>query len=125
MSYERQTWSTGETITANKLNHMEDGIAGGGSGGVLVVHKVYDETTDEVTLDKTYSEIRNAPFVVCKNSPEDIDPETQELYPLILSGTGVEDGKYFVTFQDDLYRYYADTENDYPVASLGGGEIIG
>lgn len=26
MAYEKQTWSCGETITADKLNHMEDGI---------------------------------------------------------------------------------------------------
>lgn len=32
MSYTKQTWSCGETITADKLNHMEDGIE---SGGVL------------------------------------------------------------------------------------------
>lgn len=31
MSYEKQTWSDGQTITASKLNHMENGIddAGG------------------------------------------------------------------------------------------------
>lgn len=28
MSYTKQTWATGDTITAAKLNHMEDGIAG-------------------------------------------------------------------------------------------------
>lgn len=33
MAYEKQTWSCGETITADKLNHMEDGIADSGSGG--------------------------------------------------------------------------------------------
>lgn len=27
MSYTKQTWATGDTITAEKLNHMEDGIA--------------------------------------------------------------------------------------------------
>lgn len=27
MSYEKQTWNKGDTITAEKLNHMEDGIA--------------------------------------------------------------------------------------------------
>lgn len=26
MAYEKQTWQTGETITAQKLNHIEDGI---------------------------------------------------------------------------------------------------
>lgn len=33
MAYDKQTWVTGEVITANKLNHMEDGIANAGSGG--------------------------------------------------------------------------------------------
>lgn len=28
MAYEKQTWTTGDVITANKLNHMEDGIGG-------------------------------------------------------------------------------------------------
>lgn len=27
MAYEKQTWKKGDTITAEKLNHMEDGIA--------------------------------------------------------------------------------------------------
>lgn len=36
MSYEKQTWATGDTITAAKLNHMEDGIGQGGAGGVLI-----------------------------------------------------------------------------------------
>lgn len=26
MAYEKQTWSTGDTITAEKLNHIEDGL---------------------------------------------------------------------------------------------------
>lgn len=30
MSYEKQTWATGDIVTADKLNHMEDGIAAGG-----------------------------------------------------------------------------------------------
>ena len=33
MSYVKQTWNTGDTITAEKLNHMEDGIATTGGGG--------------------------------------------------------------------------------------------
>ena len=28
MAYEKQTWQTGDTITADKLNHIEDGIGG-------------------------------------------------------------------------------------------------
>lgn len=32
MAYEKQTWVTGDTITAEKLNHMEDGIASASGG---------------------------------------------------------------------------------------------
>lgn len=35
MAYEKQTWQTGDVVTSAKLNHMEDGIAGG--GGVTVI----------------------------------------------------------------------------------------
>ena len=27
MAYEKHTWETGETITAELLNHIEDGVA--------------------------------------------------------------------------------------------------
>ena len=33
MAYEKQTWETGDVITAEKLNHMESGIEGGGGSG--------------------------------------------------------------------------------------------
>lgn len=51
MSYTKYTWVTGEVITADKLNHMEDGIAGGGS---LIV------TAPQWALDKTWNEIVEA-----------------------------------------------------------------
>ena len=35
MAYEKQTWQCGETITADKLNHMEDGIEECCSGGAV------------------------------------------------------------------------------------------
>lgn len=43
MAYEKQTWETGDTITAAKLNHMEDGIGAGGSGYDIVFHEVTPE----------------------------------------------------------------------------------
>lgn len=57
MAYEKQTWVTGETITAQKLNHMEDGIAsGGGSFPITLI----PTGADTGTIDKTYSEILTA-----------------------------------------------------------------
>ena len=61
MSYNKYTWQTGETITADKLNHIEDGIVGASSSGFfpLVVNAVAigDES---YRLDKTWQEICDA-----------------------------------------------------------------
>ena len=60
MAYEKYTWVDGELITAEKLNHMEDGIAGAGGGGVLVVNANEDSSTESLVLDKTWAEIQEA-----------------------------------------------------------------
>ena len=52
--YEKQNWKTGDVITQEKLNHMEDGIAS--SGGMFVVNM----NGDNGTLDKTWQEIYDA-----------------------------------------------------------------
>lgn len=58
MPYVEQTWVTGETITAEKLNHMEDGIASDETGIFLVTLTLTGENTG--TIDKTFSEIITA-----------------------------------------------------------------
>ena len=40
MAYTKQTWANGDTVTAAKLNHMEDGIADAGGGGGAISVKV-------------------------------------------------------------------------------------
>ena len=56
MSYEKQTWQTGDVVTAEKLNHIEDGIDGaGGGGGSLLVTLVNGET-----FNKTWNEVKTA-----------------------------------------------------------------
>lgn len=39
MAYTPKTWQCGETIMADDLNHMEQGIAQGGSVAPLIVHE--------------------------------------------------------------------------------------
>ena len=59
MSYEKHTWETGETITAEKLNNLEDGVSGNNSDLFMLVNA---ETVDNNTLtaiDKTFDEIAN------------------------------------------------------------------
>lgn len=55
MSYTPTQWKDGDLVTSAKLNKMEQGIANG-SGGSLIVHA--NEQTG--TLDKTWKEIYDA-----------------------------------------------------------------
>ena len=62
MSYEKHTWETGETITAEKLNNLEDGVASGGSGdnNNFIVPIVYDNVEDVYSTEVTFSQIMDA-----------------------------------------------------------------
>ena len=49
MAYTKTTWATGDTITAEKLNHIEDGIA---AAGMLIL-----EASSGENLGKTFNEM--------------------------------------------------------------------
>lgn len=51
MAYEKQTWSTGDVITAEKLNHMEDGI-----NEYLDVHYAFKRTDTVENGTHNYSD---------------------------------------------------------------------
>lgn len=93
MSYDKQNWQTGDVITANKLNHIEDGIAGAGGGGV-VVHITEEE--DVFTLDKTWNELQellsSGALVVALS--EDVGYTTMQF----LSQAHSDNGTYAVAF---------------------------
>lgn len=55
MSYTKNTWKSGDTVTSAKLNNIEDGIA---SSGAFIVHGTFSD--DTITLDKTWKEIYDA-----------------------------------------------------------------
>ena len=55
MAYEPKTWVTGEVITAEKLNHIEQGIE---TATTLYVTVTQEDTT--YTLSHSYTEIYNA-----------------------------------------------------------------
>lgn len=109
--YEKQTWKTGDTITEEKLNHMEDGIASGYD--VLVVNNIIDENENE-TLDKTWKEIYDAlmnGITVYLKYPA----ESSKYYIYALRGLSFTDG-YFAVFDD--HQYSTDSENGYPVKTF-------
>ena len=67
MAYSKQTWATGDTITAEKLNHMEDGIAEEENSTADL--KIYLDTT-QMTLsmvgksfDDLYDAIDSGEFI--------------------------------------------------------------
>ncbi len=45
MAYEPTQWRSGDTITSERLNKMEQGIAGSGSGEFYALHTTVTETT--------------------------------------------------------------------------------
>lgn len=105
MAYEKQTWANGDIITADKLNHMEDGIA---SGGVLVVGTTVSGNT--ITLDKTWLEIHEALLT----GGAIIVTETAEL---IVAGCQMSAGRYGVLLPSgDVYT--ATAEDGYPVDEI-------
>ena len=59
MSYTPTTWTTGDTITATKLNKMEQGIAGAGGGYDFVITGDYEnDDWDNLTLASgSYSDL--------------------------------------------------------------------
>lgn len=58
MSYTPTTWANGDTITAGKLNKMEQGIAG--AGGAMICTASWDNSKVNYALDKTAQEIYDA-----------------------------------------------------------------
>ena len=59
MSYTPTTWTTGDTITATKLNKMEQGIASAGGGGCAIVEL---SATGYATTTQVYGSIVYATY---------------------------------------------------------------
>ena len=131
MSQEPTVWKDGDLVTSAKLNKMEQGIASG-SGGSLIVH-ANDQTGE---LDKTWREIYDA---------------IQEKYVCIIANNGIQsqiahiegmksdDQVYTLTttlgtfsnnqWTYDFINFITDSEDGYPILESlyndeesGGGE---
>lgn len=108
MSYEKQTWQTGDVVTSAKLNHMEDGIAG---GGALVLH--YDSDVNGV--DKTWQEIYDAAAAGQVVLYQTILSETKAA-AFFLGNVELFNGTYSVKFYqgEQSETLYADSANGKP-----------
>lgn len=121
MAYKKQTWVTGEVITKEKLNHMEDGIANGGGGGVFIANL----NTETQRLDKTWNEIKAAftngqpSYAVSKVG------EVDAMYPILECGNNAT--AYTVRFlvfdtsSVDFVTFSTDDPNGYPTFNQNTG----
>lgn len=113
MSYEKQTWETGDIITSAKLNHMEDGIAD--TGGTLMIDGFSrDKNTGDVegTSDKTWQEIHDT-LMNGKRCVIVISDEYDAEQLLVTSATvDPTEGAYFIN--TEAFSPDTDSANGYP-----------
>ena len=113
MTYEKTNWQVGDTITAEKLNKMEDGIesaAGSSSGGATLV-VTYSEEGTTGTLNKTWNEIKDAfPNVVIEdNLTASISDICEQVYH--------DGGTYGVRWRHDEMNATTQSADGYPTVS--------
>ena len=112
MSYTKTVWETGDTITAQKLNNMENGIAR------LFVCYIELEDSNYSTLSCTTEELIDAinagGFVVAYLDP---GPESNNraVYTFVLGDAYIATGDYSFTF--------VKLENDEPFAVFESAEL--
>lgn len=104
MSYTPTNWKTGDIVTSEKLNKLENGVADAGGSGWLVVG-VTDDGTASI-CNKTAGEILSAsPFVLFYESIE--GNGAVEFLSVFTSGIGytfvTTGGKSYVALRADDY----------------------
>lgn len=119
MSYTKHTWTSGEVITAENLNHIEDGVEDAGSGGgssVLLITQSIDG--EYIVSDKTWQEIYDC--VTTGGIAYTLDPfylpDTATIH--YVKSVFISNNSYFVSF-DDSSALTASSANDYPQRYMG------
>lgn len=122
MAYTPTNWKTGDVVTAEKMNKLEQGVAQGGGGCMRVsVTRVGDGDSGTMTLDKTYAEmvdaIESGTFVY---GLIPIDPDDNRTYIIFPDyyGYAVQDNRYVFNMGGE--DYYCTSEDDLPSYSYGG-----
>ena len=85
MSYTKQTWANGDVITADKLNHIENGVENAGNSIQRVAHlKLYNKYSLTFSKDVAISEYQWDYFDADSESSEPIDMSTLPDYDFII-----------------------------------------
>lgn len=115
MSYEKQTWASGDVITAEKLNHMEEGITT--IPPIMIIH----DNSDTGALDKTWQEIhdfRNEGGIVIGFASMEDNLYTAVIDSIVIDSTSTPGTTYYTIGLKlgDMYALFKTTDpNDYPV----------
>ena len=121
MAYEKHTWETGETITAEKLNNLEDGI---GDSSIFIVNISAHGSGGSytVTADKTYTELKaayDAGKIIVGNIDDDQGgaPDDYHIrYQALASTSGINYGF------DFIYIDYTSSSFKFCIASIANDE---
>lgn len=114
MAYTKQTWVDGEVITAGKLNHIEDGLA-----GVAMVIDAEPYGEDSQILNKTWLEIKNALLAGALCEVRSVFEDDGILNIALEQVLSCGDAQGLLTIATSMTEYTAETENSYPIADGG------
>jgi hypothetical protein len=150
MSYTPTVWKSGDVISSEKLNKIENGIEAvgietniqnptdgqtlkydaasgkwvngeGGGSSTLVVTSTYDESTQIVTLDKTWQEIYDAlPNVMILHKEDDVADLEIPLHMDFIESTG-EATVHCVSFGVGSKHTYTSSSKTGVLTDNGGG----
>lgn len=126
MAYTPTEWKCGDTITAEKLNKLENGLAdccgGGGSEPLIIRFDVERSNTEGVALyDKTWQQVfdalNNAIPVYAEwgfyDKSEGASKRLATLYPCITAFYDAINSNHKVLTTDTNFYYFDTNPNDY------------
>ena len=114
MSYEKQTWVTGEVITAPKLNHMEGGIeALSKEYDFIVYYNVNDESTPPISIS------------ALGISPDDLFDKIAEngIIKTVCIGTNTDSQGYLYILPSYCIRYINDVSHEIKILEFTYNEL--
>ena len=118
MSYTKTTWETGDTITAEKLNNIEDGVeaASSGSGGPLIVSLNTEglyRFTDATFEDISEAFLNGRPIIWVDEESYDL-PQVINICAIAL-GNAVGFACTIGTNTNNVIAFIGNSKDDYPV----------
>lgn len=110
MAYTPTVWQAGDTVTAAKLNKMEQGIASGGGVYVVNVTIVGDNVQQ---LDKTAAEIwaaAQSSMVIMRSNEGD----TTFITPMTTARQQIDGSNHYYSFMFVDTDFSTDSDSGYP-----------